>query len=224
MERQTTKEPQERTSTGKPVVQSYTPPVAESYRINQFYRPKSYLFEDVFPEQVKSKRPYSTTINKPRAEVFLNLSRIENFPIFFEHLAKVEIISDEQSTWQFKDEESLDVPMKLLKRKENELLVWKTEDAAGFDYTMALSLEDAQAERGTVVRVMTVYESKAAKIISIAEKLFGKDADMMARKSLQRLKAYCETGHVPTIEGQPSGRDEDSTILKPTAEETTLKH
>jgi uncharacterized membrane protein len=37
-------------------------------------------------------------------------------------------------------------------------------------------------------------------------KLFGEDPELVLREDLRRFKAIVETGVVPTIEGQPSGR------------------
>lgn len=167
-----------------------------------------------FSEERTGERPMSITIYKKSVpEVFAILKNIENFPEFFEHLKKIEMGADGLSQWHFHNssdspETAFSVPM-TLSMEGNNLLVWKAETKAGFDYTVAIELLPAPANRGTVVRVMVAYDNFAGELASKIEMLFGKDAKVMAKKSLYRLRAFCETGHVPTTVGQPSGREED---------------
>jgi uncharacterized membrane protein len=219
-----------KTSTGISTHQDFTPPTANSTRAKGVVIPKKNVFQNIFPEEAESKRPSSDTINKPLAFVSAILHDLRNFPQFFENLEKIETVKGSTSKWFFRgkddffNEDEISMDLKFQSLNAEKTLVWKTEDTAGFDYTIAIHLEPAQANRGTVVRIMTSYDSKTSEILSKVEKLFGKDANVMAKKNLQRLKAFCETGHVPTIEGQPSGRDSDSVILNPAEHEQTLKH
>ena len=82
----------------------------------------------------------------------------------------------------------------------------------GFVYTLAIHLEPAQYGRGTVARLIVSYDATSGAIASIFEKMFGGDATLLSRKNLQRLKAFCETGNVPTTDGQSSGREEDLVV------------
>lgn len=175
--------------------------------------PKSEIFAPYFAADGEAKRPLSTTIQKPLVEVAAVLRNLQNFPFFFENLESVTSVSDKKSTWRFKNvndlEMSLEIPMSIQFDVYEQGMIWQSEDAAGFKYSVAIQLEEAAAGRGTVVRMMVAYDNLAGEIASVFEKLFGKDALVLSRKNLQRLKAFCETGHVPTTEGQSSGRDED---------------
>lgn len=173
----------------------------------------SALAAKYFPEEGTGKRPLSTTIyKKSMAEVFSILQRVDSFPHFLDSLQKVESRSEGKAQWYFQDslsKEAFDIPMSVQYDQNNNALVWKAEDKAGFDYTVAIELAEAPAQRGTIVRLMVAYDNLAGEIAGKFEKLFGKDAEMISRKNLHRLRAFCETGSVPTTEGQPSGREED---------------
>lgn len=173
----------------------------------------SALAAKYFPEEGTGKRPLSTTIyKKSMAEVFGLLKQLENFPQFFDSLHKVDSVEGSRAQWHFRDSrtsEAFSVPMSVEIDQDNHVLVWKAEDKAGFDYSVAIELAPASAQRGTVVRLMVAYDNLAGEIAGKFEKLFGKDAEMISRKNLHRLRAFCETGSVPTTEGQPSGRKED---------------
>jgi uncharacterized membrane protein len=175
--------------------------------------PKSEIFAPYFAADGEAKRPLSTTIQKPIAEVAAVLRNIQNFPLFFENLETVETLDAKKSTWRFKNasdvEISLSIPMSIQFDVYDQGMIWQSEDAAGFKYSIAIQLESAPAGRGTVARMMVSYDNLAGEIAGKVEKLFGKDALITSRKNLQRFKALCETGHVPTIEGQSSGREED---------------
>jgi uncharacterized membrane protein len=175
------------------------------------------VFADYFKTEEPAKRPISTTIQKPLAEVAALLGNIKNLPNYLENLEKVEAGKDLKSTWHFRDatagEASFAVPMRF-EDVPGEGVIWSAEDAAGFKYSVAVQLQAAQAGRGTVVRMMTAYETKTGALASAFEKMFGANAELSSKKNLQRFKAFCETGHVPTIEGQSSGRDEDLITVK----------
>lgn len=171
------------------------------------------LFEKYFPEEGLGKRPFSLTINKKSvAEVYAALKNIENLPYFFEHLEKVQMTNSNQGEWHFRDTEKNDLvkmPMNIETDDMASSLVWKSETSAGFNYSVGIFLEPAAANRGTVVRMLVAYDTLAGKTIGRLEALLGKDAMISSKRNLYRLKAFIETGHVPTTEGQPSGRDED---------------
>lgn len=187
--------------------------VSSSQKASPLKKYKNEIFAKYYAEEGKAKRPVSETVNKSPAEVFNLLQNLDNFALFFENLEKVEKLDAQRATWYFKNHsptlKGFSVPMKIEFDRNNHGLIWKAEDGAGFNYSVAIELEPAQAGRGTIVRMMVAYDNLVGEIGGFFAKLFGQDAEVLSKKNLQRLKAFCETGHVPTIEGQPSGRDED---------------
>jgi len=60
--------------------------------------------------------------------------------------------------------------------------------------------------RGTEVTVELNYEPPAGVIGATIAKLLGEEPEVQVREDLRRFKQIMETGEIPTIEGQPSGR------------------
>lgn len=190
---------------------SRTTETKRSYEKQDFFKANP-VFASYFKDEEPSKRPVSTTIHKSVAEVTSLISDLKNLPLFLEYLEMVEAGKGSQANWHFKNSErdakSYIVPVNF-KTVEGEGVFWQAEDAAGFQYSVGVQILPAPAGRGTIVRMMTAYDSTVGEIAGLVEKVFGKDAEATSKKNLQRFKAFCETGHVPTTEGQPSGREED---------------
>jgi uncharacterized membrane protein len=169
--------------------------------------PRSYAGE--FPAS-DSKRPFSDTVNKAPGEVMTLLKNAGNLPQFLEGLEKVDPGSAGIESWHFKPrhgaERAKPVPFKT--KLEGNSFTFSSEDKLGFDYNLAVTLTSAPGERGTIVRMIATYKTGTGSALSMVESLFGGDADLHTKKTLQRFKALCETGHVPTIDGQSSGREE----------------
>ncbi|QDK45672.1 hypothetical protein DOM22_11200 [Bdellovibrio sp. ZAP7] len=183
------------------------------------HKSKSQIIETMRAEHDEKKLPLSMTIHKKTPEeVFQLLKLPENLPYFFENLSKTEFVSENKNKWFFdaneESPEAFDFVMQSEFDENSPALLWRSEDGAGFDYSVAIELERAQANRGTIARMTVVYDNKAGKFASLFEKFMGKDAETVSRKILGRIKAFCETGSVPTTKGQPSGRAEDLPQLK----------
>lgn len=181
--------------------------------INQSNQRTQDFFARYNKEEASSKRPFSVTIKRSLEEVSALLNDIQNLPLFMENLASIESVVDGKYMWHFRDEEGdgmlFQVPMVIEMNKIKNTYLWESEDGAGFKYSVGLILERAPGDRGTIARMMVMYDTLAGDLVGMVEKLFGKDADILSKKNLNRLQAFCETGHVPTTKGQPSGRDED---------------
>ncbi|WP_413293777.1 hypothetical protein ACLSU7_01635 [Bdellovibrio sp. HCB185ZH] len=167
----------------------------------------------------EKKLPVSNTIYKKSPdEVFQLLKTPGNLPYFFHNLTKTEVISENKNRWFYEaneeSPEAFDFVMQSEFDPSSPALLWRSEDSMGFDYSVAIELEGAPANRGTVARMTVIYDNKAAKIAAAFEKVVGKDAETISRRILSRIKAFCETGSVPTTLGQPSGRKEDLPQLK----------
>lgn len=183
-----------------------------SEKTSQDFFKSNPVFATYYKGEEPSKRPISETINKPLAEVTALISNLKNLPQFLEYLEMVEAGKGSESKWHFKNAEhgnkGLVVPIHF-ETIAGEGVFWQAQDSAGFQYSVGVQILPAPAGRGTIVRMMTAYESGVGEIAGAVEKLFSKDAEATSKKNMQRFKAFCETGHVPTTEGQSSGREED---------------
>jgi uncharacterized membrane protein len=71
-----------------------------------------------------------------------------------------------------------------------------------------LSLHPAPADFGTEATMVVDYELPGGMLAESAMKLLGSAPDALADKALRRFKALIEAGEVPTLQRNPSARDD----------------
>ena len=59
-----------------------------------------------------------------------------------------------------------------------------------------------------MVKVALDYIPPAGKVGALVAKMTGEEPEMQVEDDLLRFKALMETGEIPTIEGQPVGKDQ----------------
>lgn len=153
-------------------------------------------------------RPASVLISKPIEEVWAFLRDLTNMPKFIRGLKSVEIIDDKRSRWIFEHQgERHENESEIIAEELDSLLVWR---ALGDKAQVgAVSLEKAPGGRGTFVSMRTSTDREKSKVTGVLSWYFGGDPKSASYINLRRLKAFMETGEVPTVEGQPNGREED---------------
>jgi uncharacterized membrane protein len=96
----------------------------------------------------------------------------------------------------------------VIEERENELLVWKSLPGSMVESMGRVEFMDAPAGRGTIVRVSMEYNPPAGSLGAAFAKLLREEPALRIKNDLRRFKQIMETGEVPTVEGQPSGRSE----------------
>ncbi|HVZ20845.1 MAG TPA: SRPBCC family protein [Vicinamibacterales bacterium] len=147
------------------------------------------------------------TIAKPHDELYRYWRQFENLPRFMSHLVSVADLGDRKSHWVAKAPRGRRVEWdaELITDNENELLGWRTLDGA--DVVSAGSVRFKPTGSGeTMVHVHLQYSPPAGRMGAAVAWLFGENPSQTIRQDLRRFKALMETGEVPTIEGQPRGR------------------
>ncbi len=143
--------------------------------------------KNLFDENLREHRPPLVTISKPINFVFAFLSDVTNYPDFMKQWAGGNVVE----------------------HKQHQLIVWVSTNGNNGKFVGAFALEKLPENRGTVVALKVGPETSTGKLANQFSKLALKDLNSKAYTDLRRLKALLETGEVPTIEGQPSGRAED---------------
>ena len=155
----------------------------------------------------------STTIDRPREEIYRFWRNFENLPHFMDDVVSVEVKDDKRSHWKVKGPtgQTVEWDAEIINEIENELIAWKSTGSAD-DVSNAGSVhfKTASGNRGTWVQTEINYQPPGGKLAALASRLLPKDPERMARKNLQRLKQFMELGEIVTIEGQPSARREGS--------------
>ena len=173
----------------------------------------SNLRRDLFPQSVQEMhnklRPPSVTIGLSREEVFAFVSDPTNFGKFMSDIQSVNKVGDKALHFTAMSEKGMksEFDAEIIANKLNEVFAWRATE--GTRDIGAITVESAPAGRGTIVSLKQAHETTLDKLTGFAASLVGKNPQLRAATDLMRLKAYLETGEVPTILGQPNGNDED---------------
>ncbi len=128
----------------------------------------------------------AVTVNRPRDELFRIWRNFENLPRFMTHLQRVavdELGDDKRSHW-------------VAKAPLGREIEWDSEITE-------------ERENEYIVKVSMQYHPPAGSMGAAVAKLFGEEPDQQVREDLRHFKQIMETGEIPSVEGQPSGRNTD---------------
>jgi uncharacterized membrane protein len=156
----------------------------------------------------------AVTVNRPKAELYQMWRDFEKLPRFMDHLesVKVDDTDNGRSHWVAKGpfDRRVEWDAEVIEERENELLVWKSLPGSMVESMGRVEFIDAPAGRGTIVRVSMEYNPQAGSLGAAFAKLFGREPGHQIKEDLRHFKQIMETGEVPTVEGQPSGRSDPS--------------
>ena len=151
------------------------------------------------------------TILKPPEELFAFWRRLENLPSFMKHVDSVENLDNNRSHWRVRAPGGSHVEWdaEIVEEEPGRLIAWRSRPGSEITNGGSVRFRPATGNRGTVVEVTLFYEPPGGKAAAGVAKIFGEEPQMQVREDLRRFKQLKETGEIPTIEGQPSGRGPD---------------
>lgn len=151
----------------------------------------------------------SITVNRSPQELYRFWRNFENLPRFMENLESVTELEGNRSHWVAIGPGGVKVEWdaEIYNDKEGELIAWRSLPGADITNAGSVHFEEAPGGRGTYVKVVLNYNPPGGKAAALFAKLFGQEPGQLVEHNLKRLKQFIETGEIPTIEGQPSGRD-----------------
>jgi uncharacterized membrane protein len=154
----------------------------------------------------------AVTVNRPRAELYQMWRDFEKLPHFMQHLESVRMdpADNDRSHWVARGPlgRQVEWDAEVIEERENELLVWKSLPGSLVESMGRVEFVDAPGGRGSIVHVSMQYNPPAGSLGAAFAKLFGEEPGLQVREDLRRFKQIMETGEIPTVEGQPSGRGE----------------
>jgi uncharacterized membrane protein len=150
----------------------------------------------------------AVTINAPREELYAFWRRFENLPLFMHNLESVTVHDDRRSRWVAKGPAGSNVEWEaeIINEIPNELIGWRSVEGSQVDNAGSVHFTAAPGGRGTEVKVVLRYDPPAGVMGARISKILGEDPAINVQEDLRRLKRLIETGEIPTIEGQPTGR------------------
>ncbi len=152
----------------------------------------------------------SITINKSAAELYTFWRNFENLPRIMDHLESVTNTGADgkRSHWVAKAPAGTTVEWdaEVINDKPNEMIAWRSLENADVDNAGSVHFKEAAAGRGTEVKVSLKYDPPGGIVGATIAKLFGEEPSQQVEEDLRHFKQLMETGEIPTIEGQSSGR------------------
>lgn len=183
-------------------------PELMAYRELDFFRTRAVPRETVTNG---IKRNLSVTVLATPEETFNFWRDFKNFPIFMNEVAEVHMLSPRLSRWTVKMKNAPDMvwDAEIIAERRNEMISWQSIGDSIIKQAGSVWFKKAPADLGTVVSLHITYNIPGGKLTELATKLSGEDPETLILNHLKRFKAYIETGEIPTIEGQPNGKDAD---------------
>lgn len=152
------------------------------------------------------------TVNRPRDQVYAFWRRLENLPVFMKHLKSV-VVSDESiSEWRAVVPGALGTIMwksQIVRDDPGALLSWQSLPGSAIENTGKITFSDA-GKFGTEIHVVISYHAPLGLLGEKTIRLFNPIFEGMVKEDIRNFKRYMETGEIPTIEGQSSGRNKKS--------------
>lgn len=164
------------------------------------------------------------TIRRSPAEVYAFWRDFRNFPLFMKDVAEVRIDSPTRSHWTVKlshglakglarvnaDWTTAEWDAEIIHDSPGKMISWRSLEGSEVETAGSVWISPAPQDRGSIVKLSMIYSVPGGRMAELLTLLTGEDPDSLAQINLRRAKAYLETGEIPTIQGQSSGRDESS--------------
>jgi uncharacterized membrane protein len=150
----------------------------------------------------------AATINRRPAELYTFWRQFDQLPRIMSHLLSVTELDARRSHWVAKGPagRKIEWDAEIINEIPNELIAWRTLETADLVSAGSVHFKPAPGGRGTEMRVRLQYAPRAGKFGAAIAWMLGDAPGQAIQEDLRHFKQVMETGEVPTIQGQPRGR------------------
>lgn len=150
----------------------------------------------------------AVTINRSREELYAFWRNFDQLPRFMQNLVSVRCLDNRRSHWVAKGPAGrlVEWDAEIINEIPGELIGWRTLEHADVVSAGSVRFKPAPGGRGTEVRVRMQYDPPLGRVGAAVAWLFGQDASETIREDLRHFKQLMEAGEIPTIKGQPRGK------------------
>ncbi|UOQ70101.1 YgaP-like transmembrane domain [Hymenobacter cellulosilyticus] len=138
--------------------------------------------------------------------------RFENLPTFMEHIESIEELDERHSHWVARIPGGLGTvawDSEIIRDEPNRLIAYQSLPGSQVDQSGEVRFRQAEGNKGTELQVVMHYRAPLGTLGQGVAKLLNPALAEFIRSDIRRFKMMLETGEVPTIEGQSSGRGHD---------------
>ena len=149
----------------------------------------------------------STTLLKPREELYRAWRDFESHPHFIPHLLSVRNLEAGRSHWVFQGPAGvlLEWDSQVTEDTPGERIAWHTLPGSKLPHSGTVRFEDAPGGRGTRVHLALRYHVPGGRAAALVAKLLGEEPKQHLSRGLRQFKQLQETGEVATVDAQPHG-------------------
>lgn len=124
-------------------------------------------------------------------------------------LESVDLLSERRSRWTVALESGKTVTWEaeITSEEPGRSLSWQSVEGSDVKTTGSITFSNPIGKKGALVELSLRYTLPGGKPAELLLKLAGEDPESLAIVNLKRLKAFLETGEIPTTEGQPNGHE-----------------
>lgn len=170
---------------------------------------------NIQPVQEVPKGKYAATIAVLPEVAYTFFRNFQNLPYFMKDLKTVEVVSEKRSHWVIEVKGmKAEWDAEIVEERPGEFISWRSVKGSDVQTNGTIWFTWAHEGLGTIVHLNLNYKVPGGKLTELLTKMSGEDPDSLALINLRRFKCFLETGEIATIEGQSSGRDDDSETLK----------
>ncbi|QKJ29981.1 SRPBCC family protein [Mucilaginibacter mali] len=137
----------------------------------------------------------SVTIDKPREELYTFWRRLENLPLFMNHLKSVEMLDNGSSRWSLKlpvDIAALSWDAEITHDEPGELIAWSSVPGANLQTTGKVRFIDTPEPGVTLIHVVIMYHPPAGLIGATLAHLINPMFKKMVEDDIQNFKRYMD--------------------------------
>ncbi|MEK6556093.1 MAG: SRPBCC family protein [Bdellovibrionota bacterium] len=158
---------------------------------------------------------FAVTINQPQQLIYSFFRNFENLSLFMKDLKSVIMKTDRVSHWIIRLKNGMEVAWdaQVTAERPGEMIGWQSLEGSEVETSGSIWFSPAPAGRGTVVSLTMDFKIPGGPLTEVITMFTGEDPESLAHINLRRLKAFLETGEVPTTEGQPSGREKNAETI-----------
>lgn len=158
----------------------------------------------------------AVTVMRSREECYAAWRDFARLPAFMDYLESVEVIDQTRSRWTAKGPagKSVQWDAEIISDVPDRSIAWESVEPADVPNRGRVDFRDAPGDRGTEVHVWLEWDPPGGRVAKLVATIFGKDPQHEVGNALRRFRQIMETGTVPTVDGQPTGRGRGERIQR----------
>jgi uncharacterized membrane protein len=142
------------------------------------------------------------TINKPRYEVYSFWRKLDNLPLFMNHLERVDVIDEERSHWVLKlptGVANVSWDAEIVHDIPGEMIGWSSVPGSLIDNAGKVRFRDTFNDQGTLVDVVISYQPPAGGIGASLAHILNPVFKNMVDNDVQNFKQYMDIADMEEV-------------------------